>query len=87
MEGRELGGFTVLFQFYRYECGLTDILYKADLGVFILALRSVASYPKEIFLEQTLDSRSQSFTSLMVELSQIINSVNSFSRCLNGIFP
>ena len=30
---------------------MTDVLYKSDIGVWILAHRSVASYPKEIFLE------------------------------------
>ena len=30
---------------------------------------------------------SQSFTSLMTDLSQDINIVSSFSRCLNGTFP
>ena len=37
--------------YHKYECGLTDILYKSDIGVWILAYRSVATYPKEIFLE------------------------------------
>ena len=35
----------------RYECGITDVLYKSDVGVWILAYRTVASYPKETFLE------------------------------------
>ena len=37
--------------YHKYECGLTDILYKSDIGVWILAYRSVASYPKETFLQ------------------------------------
>ena len=51
--------------FYRYECGLTDILYKADVGVWILAHRTVASYPKEIFLEQTLNPQLQEYCTLV----------------------
>ena len=31
--------------------------------------------------------RDQSFTSLMADLSQDINRVSSFSRCINGTFP
>ena len=54
-----------IFPISRYECGLTDILYKADLGVWILAHRSVASHPKEIFLEQKLDSRFVEYSTLV----------------------
>ena len=41
----------LVFSFYRHECGFTDMLYKSDVGVWILAHRSIASYPKETFLD------------------------------------
>merc|ERR1712141_166624 len=51
--------------YHKHECGLTDALYKADVGVWILAHRSVASYPKEIFLDQNLDSHLQEYCTLV----------------------
>ena len=45
-------GFNQIISYnFRHECGFTDMLYKSDVGVWILAHRSVATYPKEIFLE------------------------------------
>jgi hypothetical protein len=34
----------------RYECGLIDILYQSEIGVWILAFRAVASRPRDFFL-------------------------------------
>ncbi len=35
----------------RFECGLIDILYQSDVGVWILGFRAVASRPREFFLK------------------------------------
>lgn len=35
---------------FRFECGLTDVLYKSEVGVWILAYRTMTSHSKEMFL-------------------------------------
>jgi hypothetical protein len=52
--------------FKRHECGLTDMLYKSDVGVWILAHRTVASQPKSVFLEDNqMDPSLHEYTQLV----------------------
>ena len=37
--------------YHKFECGFTDVLYQADVGVWILAYRIVSSYQKDFFLQ------------------------------------
>ena len=46
----------------------------------------IESEMKKIRLVSRSLARAQSFTSLMADLYQDINTVSSFSRCLNGTF-
>ena len=51
---------------FRHECGLTDVFYKSDIGVWILAHRSVASKPKANFLgELPFDLRLEEYIKLV----------------------
>ena len=53
----ELNYFLNFFHFtWSYECGRTDILYQAEIGVWILALRAVSSVPLSVLADNTFDS-------------------------------
>ena len=51
------------------------------------ALKQHVEETKNLLRQMIRTARSQSFTSLMADLSQDINRVYSFSRCPNGAFP
>ena len=52
--------------YHKHECRLTDVLYKSDIGVWILAHKSVAQFPKETFLEnQPLPAKLDEFCKLV----------------------
>ena len=46
--------------FNRYECGITNILYQGEIGVWILAYRAISSVDQSFFLKNTFENISAS---------------------------
>ena len=37
--------------YHKYECGITDVIHKAQIGGWALAYRAITTHPFEYFLE------------------------------------
>ena len=82
--------------YHKYECGITDVIHKAQIGGWALAYRAITTHPFEYFLENkdkilnnnellgSKDHNDEVSFSLL-----ILNKVNSteFTRFKFRLFP
>ena len=56
--------------YHKYECGITDVIHKAQIGGWALAYRAITTHPFEYFLENKDTNLMKSNCNLYVQLTQ-----------------
>ena len=63
----------------RYECGMTNVLYQGEIGVWILAYRAVSSVPISFLLDNTFKSITDQYN--VSGRSEESNTINDLINC------
>ena len=71
----------ILYSINRYECGITNILYQGELGVWILAYRAISSVDLSFLVQNTFEAISKSCDEISIEEDSRQQAINNLIAC------